>query len=138
MNDAVPGPLIEAVDGALAPMLLAMMLSALFYLHRLWRENSYSFVGIRLEAKAAWATVLLFFGIGMKNDMLWVWRHMTNHHEQSATFSYWAQVMLVVSTAITLWGAVCWVRSVMPVGCGARAWVWVALFSVAFGVWFAL
>ncbi len=143
----IPAQLLAAVDGALVPVFFVMILLALSYLWRLWRDNGYSFKGIEIDAKAAWATVTLFLGLSIKNDVAWLTNYLARNDIGLPSFDGYAQAALLVGSAVILWASICWTRNVMPIRFGCHcwldhmspsAWSWLVAFSVAFGIWFAL
>ena len=142
MNNEIPGQLIEAMNGALVPVLFVLSMSAFLYLYRLWRNSGYNFRYMDgqtiIDARSAWAAGLLFFGLGMKNTSFWIWRHLRNHNEQINNWSIWCTVLLIIGIGITLWASVCWLRNIMPIDGSRWAWVWIVGASVVFAIWFAL
>ena len=130
--------MLEAIDGALVPIFLFMLTSALMYFYRAWRDDGYRWRRPSVEVKGAFAAVMLFLGISIKKDLVWYWRHMVNHNETILVLGRYANVVLIASLALTIIGAVLWVRTVMPIGCSRWAWAYVTVGSLIFGVWLAL
>ncbi len=133
----IPRQLVEAINGALVPVLLVMVVLAARWLFRLWRDNGYRFRGVEADAKGAWAAALLFFGVMIKNDATWVADRMSRWDLGVPGMDVYANVAVVAGGLIILWASICWIRNIMQIKFSPWAWAWLAALSVAFGVTFA-
>lgn len=142
----LPGSLVEAGNGVSFVLFGFMTASAaLYFLDRVQIVTDVADEGSRwellkrvyIQAKASWAAALVFLGMFIRTGDVWWVRHVQNHGGSLGWFSEWATPILVFSGLLVIWGAICWMRSVLPLKFGPWAWLFVATSAVAFGIWMA-
>ena len=159
MNDLgpLPGQLVEAGNGMMLVLFLAVAISAGIYIYRQLRRvvAKFGHVGVQdlfriayPELKAAWSVAVLFSGLFVRTLDVWLVRHIENHGEvPGGVVAALATPVLILTTFPIAWGAICWMRTVMPLRCHGRprldrllryAWGVLAIAAIAFGVWMAL
>jgi hypothetical protein len=89
------------------------------------------------ESKAAWALTVIFAGLILRVGSHWSLRHAASHGLDWHAFTDQGPNIVLVSTMMTIWGGICWIRTVIPLRCGPVTWTWAVIFAVAFGVWMA-
>lgn len=143
----LPGPLIEAGNGMMLVLFAAMLISALGYFIRQVREvhETHPFTSrinllkiVYQRSKASWSASLLFLGLFVRTGDVWLVRHIQNHGGQASPLEPWASLVLIASTVPIVWGAICWMRAVMPLRCWSGAWAVVGGVAVIFGVFMAM
>ncbi len=134
----LPGPIIEAGNGMMLVLFGAMLVSAFSYFMREVRRLGWRPMRIYAESKASWAVTILFFGIFVRVGDIWLIRHIENHGgHPSEGLGVVAQAVLIASSIPIVWGSICWMRSVLPLRCGAWAWAVIAVGAIVFGVYMA-
>lgn len=143
----IPSPILEAVDGAFLVLLFFMTWSAAQYTareHRRARVAGY----YGPQVKAAWSIFMLFVGLMMRVGIHWLSRHAADHGYHWPWLRPIIPEVILVSTIITAWAGVCWIRTVMPPHptrspwfpprCARRSWMVAAAIAMTFGVYMAL
>lgn len=157
----LPGQLVEAGNGMAMILFLAMAISATVYILRHMSRVAHrraKFDGMQTwrdllsvvypEIKAALAIATMCYGLTLRTADVWLLSHIENHGGKPApALAALATPMLIASTFPIVWGAICWMRTVMPLRCphwprldAALRWAWVvlALAAIGFGVYEAL
>jgi uncharacterized membrane protein len=153
MNDLgpIPAHVVEAGNGATLVLLAAMMISAFVYflreLARLRRRRDGILELLQatyVEGKAAWAISVLAFGLFLRVGISWWIQHVENHGGKiDPALQPLVLTLLMFSYVPLLWGAVCWIRVVMPLSCPRwprvdaalrSSWLVLAAVALAFGI----
>lgn len=131
----LPSPLIEASNGMLLGLLAWMVFFGLWYLSWKWQYYS-DFYYFRQDerVRAAIALMVLLFGLIVRIGVLWLIRHMENANYDTQQFKTLAPVLFMAGNTIMIWGALCWMKEIIPVTIGRWTWVLVAGSSAIFGV----
>ena len=137
----VPSPVLEAVDGMFLVMLIFMLGTTSRYAVRTTgrstRHGDWGPWKWSVEAKAAWALAIIFFGLILRVGAHWSLRHAAGHGLHWEALVAAGPAVVLVSTLLTTWGSVCWIRTIIPLQCGPWGWTAAAIFAAAFGVYMA-
>ena len=138
----VPGPLLEAVDGAFLVLLFFMFGTTSHYATRMaardWHSSRRLVNRWSIETKASWALAIIFLGLILRVGSHWCLRHAANHGLHWDALVSAGPAIILVSTVMTTWGSVCWIRTVIPLRFGSQAWTAASVIAIAFGVGMAL
>jgi len=145
----LPGSVIEAGNGMIFILEGCMLISAALYFAsqvRLVARSAYDVKSTRLQiaarvyarTKASWAATIIFFGLFLRTGDVWWVRHLQNHGGDPGWFGPLAQPIIIASSVPIIWGAICWMRAVLPLRFSPWAWVAVTAAAILFGVWMAV
>lgn len=134
----LPLPLLLALNGALVILLACMLASAAAYLVQKLIEAR-SAREAYVECKAALSMVSFLAGLEIRTGSIW-WTQLLRHngHDVTPTTRDAVTALLVFGSIPMAWGAICWMRVVLPIDCGPWTWVAIAVAATALGVGFAL
>lgn len=144
--EALPSPLIEAGNGMMLILFAAMLVSAVGYFFRQVREihETHQFTPLLKllaivyhRSKASWAISILLFGLLVRTGDVLMVRHLQNHGGRADALEPWASLLLIVTTVPIVWGAICWMRAVMPIRWWPGSWAVIAAIAIVFGIWMA-
>ncbi len=137
----IPPIILEILNGWLALLLPWVIWSALRYLIRR-RKDFYVFHDFYRYNKMAIAILTLFTGLEIRTVLAWLVRHSNAHgseHIFSAMLVSAITPLFVVSSAMTVLGAICWARVArdMPL---TKPLIWIVMIgslfaSVAIGLY---
>lgn len=136
--NALPLPLLLALNGIIMVMVAAMISSAAIYLHGKLREYGRA-REVFVECKATLALITLLIGLEIRTAAIWyvqLQQHRGLHPSQALLDAVTA--LLIFGSFPLAWGCICWMRVVQPYRC--RPWIWVAIAggAGAFGIGVAL
>jgi len=125
--------LLELTNASVVVMFAFMLASSTAYFLQQIGERE-TLREVYAESKASFAATILFFGLFVRQAIVWWTRHVVDHgYHLGRPSTHVFNVLLVVTSLPILWGGVCWMRAVLPLKLGPAAWVFVALFSIACG-----
>ena len=131
----IPSQLLEALNGILLGLIIAMLIGAARYFVEILREVG-TIRTAYIKAKAAIAISTFLFGLALRTGAIWWTRHLFNHDYDAAWLKNYASAAVIIGTGLMIWGALCWLRVTMRTG--PFGWVVVAGGTIAFGVYMAL
>lgn len=136
--NALPLPLLLALNGAIMILLAAMLGSAVIYLWTKLQEYGGA-RDVYIECKGALALVTFLIGLEIRTTVIW-YVQMLQHSGRPPNDGLlsWVTALLIVGAIPMAWGCVCWMRVVLPYRCGPWTWVAIAGGALAFGVGVAL
>jgi len=145
---SLPQPLLLALNGILLILLAACLYSAAQYFVQQLRYASADDVEdvnlparlrrVYVESKASFAAAILFFGLFLRIGSIWGLEWCDLHRPRDHWLIPVLAGVLVFSEIPTIWGAVCWMRAVLPLRCGIWAWPLMVAGALVFGVGMAL
>lgn len=127
----LPSWLLEVSNGILFLLVLVMTFFQLLYLVRELLDCG-SFRHVYVECKAAIALSVFLIGVDICVFVRWWFRNMQNHGIDPRPYVDVGTTLVIVGTAVAIWGGICWIKVITP-GRYPRG-TWLAIATAAIGL----
>lgn len=133
----LPGQFMEAINGILTIVHVALLALVLRYLVKKWQVFRWKIKNYE-ETALGIGIAMSSLGVLLFRAPIWIVRHMENSQWTTQDQSFWMIPVIVVGTIVALIGALCLIRIMTPPALGERLWLSVLFLAFFIGVGLAL